>query len=95
MAAAVSGATLGIDATSFGTNDGGPPRTGQFFLALDPQRFSGGAFPARIAALTTAIAGQDGARLPGAKRLAARDRIRRDGVTLDRALHDRILGYCR
>lgn len=94
LAAAVSGATLGIAATSFGTNDGGPPRTGQFFMALDPLRFSGGAFPARIAALTSAIAEQDGARLPGDRRRAARARVRRDGVTLDCALHERILGYC-
>jgi (2R)-3-sulfolactate dehydrogenase (NADP+) len=94
FAAALSGATLGLAAASFATNDGGPPRTGQAFIALDPARFSGGLFGERIAALCAAIEEQEGARLPGSKRRAARGRVEAEGTAVPKALYDRILGYC-
>ncbi|MCG8354381.1 MAG: Ldh family oxidoreductase [Kiloniellales bacterium] len=94
FAAALSGATLGLEASSFATNDGGPPRTGQFFFALDPERFAGGAFGDRVAALTAAVQEQEGARLPGGKRRAARERIEAEGVTVAPALYERVLSYC-
>ena len=94
FAAALSGATLGLAASSFATNDGGPPRTGQAFIALDPARFSGGLFGERIAALCAAIEEQKGARLPGSKRRAARGRVEAEGTVVPKALYDRILGYC-
>ncbi|MGF1610663.1 MAG: Ldh family oxidoreductase [Kiloniellales bacterium] len=94
FAAALAGATLGLEASSFATNDGGPPRTGQAFIALDPARFSGGQFGQRIATLCSAIEDQEGARLPGSKRRAARARIEAEGTTTPKELYDRILGYC-
>ena len=93
FAAALTGATLGIHASSFGTAEGGPPRTGQFFLAADPVAFSGGQFGERIEALSEAIAAQEGARLPGAKRRAARARVEREGIELGDELLERIQGY--
>ena len=93
MAAALSGATLSANASSFADNSGGPTRTGQFFIAIDPKGFSGGAFADRMGDLAAAITGQDGARLPGSRRMAARDRIRNDGVTFSKALFDRLEGY--
>ncbi|ARC37811.1 hypothetical protein A6J80_16885 [Paracoccus yeei] len=36
FAAAMTGATLGIHASPFSGTSGGPPRTGQFFIACDP-----------------------------------------------------------
>ena len=42
LAAAATGAVLGIDASPFSGPDGGPPRTGQFFLALDARRVPAG-----------------------------------------------------
>jgi len=95
FAAALTGATLGIHATSFATNDGGPPRTGQFFIAADPVAFSSGGFAARIADLTGAIEDQDGARLPGANRKAAHARVERDGIDLSDELLERIQGYAK
>lgn len=94
LAAALSGATLGIHASSFATNDGGPCNTGQFFLALNPDSFAGEAFFERLSALSEAIESQEGARLPGARRLAARKVIPDQGITIPAALHQRILGYC-
>ena len=93
LAAAVSGATLGINASSFATNDGGPCNTGQFFPAIKPESFSGGAFYERLDALADAIESQGDARLPGARRIAARKVIPDQGISIPAALHERIMGY--
>ena len=95
LAAAVTGATLSLEASSFADNEGGSPRTGQLFIAIDPRVFAGDRFAAQVETLAAAIAGQEGARLPGDRRLAARERTAREGVTIRRALHERLLGYCR
>ncbi len=65
MAAAVSGATLGIHASPFSGTSGGPPKTGQFFLAIDPLASAGDGFAARMADLVTEIRSQEDAHLPG------------------------------
>lgn len=93
MAAALSGATLSTNASSFGGNEGGPPRTGQFFIALDPGPFSGALFADRLSDLVREIDRQDGARLPGARRREARRNVQRDGVTFTKVLHEKLLGY--
>ncbi len=76
MAAALTGATLGINASPFSGTSGGPPRTGQCFLAIDPAATAGGNFASTVAELVEAIRFQDGAHLPGdgrrTKRLSAR-----------------------
>ena len=90
MAAAMSGATLGKDASPFSGTKGGPPKTGQFFIAVDPAASSGGDYAARIADLVDAIHGQDGARLPGDGRGAARSRSLANGVAVNKATLDKI-----
>lgn len=80
MAAALSGATLGIHASPFSGTDGGPPKTGQFFLAIDTDTFSGGAFHDRIGDLVAAVTDQPGVHLQGQGRRAARKTADRDGV---------------
>ena len=65
MAAAVSGATLGIHASPFSGTSGGPPKTGQFFLAIDPLASAGDGFAARMADLVAEIRSQEDAHLPG------------------------------
>lgn len=74
LAAAASGAVLGLDASPFSGPAGGPPRTGQFFIAIDAGASSGDAFGSRIARLVEAIAAQEGAKVPGSSRKAARGR---------------------
>jgi (2R)-3-sulfolactate dehydrogenase (NADP+) len=86
LAAAASGAALSIDASPFSGTAGGPPRTGQFFIAIDAEASSGGAFAARIARLVEAIADQPGAHLQGSGRKAARARADRDGIKPDAAI---------
>lgn len=90
MAAAMTGATLGINASPFSGTAGGPPQTGQFFLAIDPEASSGGEFASRIADLTGAINAQPGARLPGNGRAGARARARAGGVQVSTATLDKI-----
>ena len=91
FAAALAGATLGKDASPFSGPLGGPPRTGQCFIAVETSALSGGAFGARIEDLAAAIADQDGARLPGSTRAAARARTEADGVSVPQDLLERII----
>jgi len=90
MAAAMTGATLGIDASPFSGTVGGPPKTGQFFIAIDPEATSGGAFAERMAALVAAIHEQEGAHLPGDGRGAKRAAAPKTGVDVNVATLDRI-----
>jgi (2R)-3-sulfolactate dehydrogenase (NADP+) len=68
---------------------GGPPRLGQFLIALDPQHFAGASFAGRMTELVSAIA-DDGARLPGDRRLVSRERAARDGLFIADDLHAQI-----
>jgi (2R)-3-sulfolactate dehydrogenase (NADP+) len=90
MAAAMTGATLGIDASPFSGTVGGPPKTGQFFMAIDPAATSGGAFADRMSALVDAVASQEGAHLPGDGRGAARQRAVTEGVAVNVATLEKI-----
>ena len=93
MAAALSGAMLGIEASPFSGTSGGPPKTGQCFLALDPNAYSGSIFNERITVLTDAIQSQDGPRLPGARRMENRKRIDVEGVNASDSLIEKINSY--
>ena len=93
LAAWATGANLSIDAPSFADNLGGSPRTGQFFIALDIGPMAGPDAPNRLERLFASVLSQDGARLPGERRLAARIRTAREGIFLPAALHARILTY--
>ncbi|MGI3211677.1 Ldh family oxidoreductase [Roseovarius tibetensis] len=90
FAAALSGANLGLDASPFSGPKGGPPGTGQFFLAMDPAAFSGNAFGPAMARLADSITDQEGTRLPGARRATNRARIEAEGVEVPQELLDRI-----
>ena len=90
FAAALAGATLGKDASPFSGTAGGPPKTGQFFIAIDPGIPSHGGFAERIAALTDAIRAQPGAHLPGDGRAAKRAKAEVEGVEVSTATLARI-----
>jgi (2R)-3-sulfolactate dehydrogenase (NADP+) len=92
MAAAMTGATLGINASPFSGTAGGPPKTGQFFIAIDPAATSGGDFAARMAALLSAMHDQDGARVPGDGRAAKRIQAAEKGVAVNTATLEKIRG---
>ncbi|GAU85271.1 Ldh family oxidoreductase [Bosea sp. BIWAKO-01] len=95
FAAWLTGACLSIDASSFADNLGGSPRTGQFFIAIDPGELAGEGASSRLERLFDAVAGQPGARLPGERRAAARARTATGGITISRKLFDTIEAYAR
>lgn len=90
MTAAVAGASLGMDASPFSGTAGGPPKTGQFFFALDPQVFSGGMFDSQIQSLCEAIQKQSGAQLPGQRRSKHRAVADEDGISVSTELLEKI-----
>ena len=90
MAAALSGATLGTQASPFSGPAGGPPKTGQFFLAIDPDPTSRGHFAARLSDLVASIREQEQARLPGDGRRSKRRAAMEGGVAVNVATLARI-----
>ena len=90
FAAALTGAMLGKDASPFSGTSGGPPKTGQFFIAISPKSFSGETFTHRIEELTKEITSQPGARIPGERRQKSRQQHSLDGVLVDGGLISRI-----
>ncbi len=95
LAAAVTGSNFAIDASSFATNEGGSPRTGQFFIGIHPEVFAGDAFRERLEHLLGAIESQEGTRLPGQGRLRARERTASEGIEIADDLHDKIKRYAQ
>ena len=85
LAGALTGSNFSFEASSFGDCNGGPPRTGQFLIAIDPALFGGTGFTARVEMLFAAMLSEPGTRLPGDRRLAAR-KAHADGVAVDNAL---------
>jgi (2R)-3-sulfolactate dehydrogenase (NADP+) len=90
MAACLSGATLGAKASPFSGTAGGPPRTGQLFIAIAPQISSRGEFVSRLETLLALIAAEAGTHLPGSRRRAARERSLREGVRVDAGLLEKV-----
>jgi len=72
LAAGLGASHFSFEASSFGDCEGGPPRTGQFVLAIEPSVFGGPDFLSRIETLFAATTAEPGVRLPGDRRLAAR-----------------------
>ena len=80
LAAGLTGANYAADASSFFDDKGPPPGTGQFLIAIDPQAF--GSSAERFAVLADAIQADPNTRLPGARRFAERENVRRQGLTV-------------
>ena len=85
LAAGLTGANFAADASSYLDAEGAPSGTGQLILAFDPAAFGGDA-PSRFGRLVAAIEAQPGARLPGTRRLAAREKAKTEGLTISYAL---------
>jgi delta1-piperideine-2-carboxylate reductase len=68
---------------------GSPPLGGELIIAFDPARFAGGQaveHMQRAEALFADLKSQDGVRLPGDRRLAARTRSAKDGILVPKPL---------
>jgi (2R)-3-sulfolactate dehydrogenase (NADP+) len=86
LAAGLTGANFAAEASSFLDAEGPPPGTGQLIIALDAAAFGGTAAAARFADLAASIEQQPGARLPGTRRLAARQQAAAEGLVIGEAL---------
>ncbi len=73
-------------ASSFLDGEGGPPGTGQLILAINPGSFGHDRYSHLITALAASISGQSGARLPGERRFALRDKAAREGLVIPDAV---------
>jgi len=82
LAAALTGARFGFEASSFFDAEGEPPGVGQTLIAIDPQPLSGDTFATRLEALLAALLDQPGTRLPGAEKVARRERAAREGLVV-------------
>ena len=76
MSAALTGASLAIEASSLFTPDGPAPRLGQSFLIMDPASTAGASFVDRVEQLLTFITDQPGTRLPGDRRIGLSQQAR-------------------
>ena len=63
-------------------------------MALDPRKFSGGLFDAQVKALVKSITAQDGARMPNSRREGNIKRLKKEGLPIDRALLEKLRGFC-
>jgi (2R)-3-sulfolactate dehydrogenase (NADP+) len=90
LAAALTGASFADQASSFFDDQGPPPGVGQCLIAIDPRSFSAGTFLDRLEILLGAIEAEPEARLPGARRLALRDRAAASGIAVPEPLLGKI-----
>jgi (2R)-3-sulfolactate dehydrogenase (NADP+) len=89
LCGALAGSRFAWEASSFMDAQGGPPKLGQFLIALDPAHFAGENFLPRMGELVKAVEA-DGARLPGDRRLASRARAAAEGLHIADPLHAEI-----
>lgn len=90
LAGALTGGSFGWEATSMFDGEGGAPDMGHILLAFDPAPLAGAAFSARMMNLLQALEAEPGARLPGSRRLANRERAAHEGITLPATLQREI-----
>jgi (2R)-3-sulfolactate dehydrogenase (NADP+) len=90
LSACLTGANLATQSTSFFDGAGDPPGTGQLILAIDPAAFGHARFGALLTLLVGQIEGQEGTRLPGARRYQLRARAAEAGVTVPADLEAQI-----
>ncbi|MDH3230640.1 MAG: Ldh family oxidoreductase [Alphaproteobacteria bacterium] len=94
LAATLTGASYGYEASSFFDAEGTPPRVGQTLIAIDPDAtvdiFTGNAFGGRMETLISQIRMQPGTHVPGANREARRREARYNGVSIPAELHQQL-----
>ena len=95
LAAALTAAHFGFEASSFFTAEGEPPNVGQLLLALAPNPLSNDQFYARLEDLLEAILAQSNTRLPGDRRLKLRQKAHQDGVLLTHQQYEQLMSLSK
>ena len=92
LCAGLIGEGFSFEAAQYDSKDGGPPRGGEFILAMDPDRFGDAeGWQAHAEGFFAGLTALEGVRLPGDRRYANRARTPRDGVEIPASLHKKIL----
>ncbi len=94
LAGGLAGPNFAFQATSFGSNEGGPPDVGQFLLAIAPQAFGNhGDFSERLEVMLDALGQDEGVRLPADSRWANREKAAQDGIEVPDSLVETLEAY--
>lgn len=92
LSAGLIGEGFSFEAARYDQKDGGPPRGGEFMLALDPAGFGDPeGWLAHAEGFFAELTALEGVRLPGDRRYANRARSPQEGVQVPEDLHERIL----
>ncbi len=90
LAVGLTGAAFGFEASSFLDPEGGPPAVGQLMIAFDVERLSGGTFRGRVSLLVEEALAQEGARLPGSRRLERRAQVAAEGLLVPKTIMEEV-----
>ena len=90
LAAALTGANFGFEASSFFGATGDAPGIGHTFIVFEPAMSSGKRFQERMDNIVAEIERTDGARLPGMKRLENRKKAAEEGLMISSNLRTEI-----
>jgi len=90
LTAGLTQSNFAHQASSFFVAKGPPPRIGQLAILLDPAAFGGAPMIAHCESLLQTMRSEAGVRLPGERRLATRERLEREGITLAQELLDEL-----
>ncbi len=93
LAAALTGAHFGFEASSFFTAKEEPPNVGQLLLALAPYPLSNDQFYSRLEDLLETIRIQSNTRLPGDRLLKLRQKAYTDGVFLTHQQYEQLVSF--
>jgi (2R)-3-sulfolactate dehydrogenase (NADP+) len=95
LATMLTGANFAWQASSMFDEKGGPPRLGQFILAIVPDGFGNAGAVEHAGRLAAEMESEAGVRLPGSRRLAERQRVAREGIRLEETLASSIRALAR
>ncbi|MEQ8824224.1 MAG: Ldh family oxidoreductase [Filomicrobium sp.] len=91
LSASLVGANHSFEASSLFDAEGGPPALGQFLIVIDPGAFAGSeAFADRLELLASEIEGDEGARIPGYRKLALRETAAKNGISVSDELLEKL-----
>ena len=90
LVTALIGANFGFEASSFFVDEGNRPGIGQAFIVIDPGALAGNTgntgYLGRVEVLVREMLGDEGVRLPGARREALRRQALADGIEVSDTL---------
>ncbi len=91
LAAALTGANLSYEASSFFTADGPAPDVGQFIIALSPDLLSGGSYNKKTENLLSVISRQQNVRIPGDRRFDLRKEAQKNGLQVTNEQYNQLI----